>query len=816
MAVATQQELALQMLAQLRRLDSSVSAEVGTPERKLIDTVAQALSDAQVDLNALQVGLDIDGKFGDELDRFLALFGFGRQSATFSTGFITFSRTVASTVDITIPSNTAVRVPFSDLGDFSGGTVFYTTASVTLSAGTTDIVAPIRAAVAGSGGNVAVNTITEMIGSPILGITGITNEVATRGGISAESDDEYKVRFRNTVFRNLAGTRDQYLALAVSTQYSLKANVIGPQSLWTEYMQVPAFDDATPYDINDDSTAEAGGGLAGEFSSALSSLPFAKAIWTNLPAYVSNGVVGPGSYFYRPDVDFRFNTTSLATNKGDALRLFTGYGTLAPNPLTSTNRPSITFTNVYTGNDTTVQVVRPNDTVLVEFSYLSDASRNDLSRNVTNCVDVYVDGGNNELATTVLTAPTAASIFIDDPTSKFHYENYRRDGEPTKRPLLGNFLMPLYWQPVTSLPSQIIVGDNTYQLGTHYWLVKDVSEVGGSWRARSGIEWSATVKGSSATTARLISNWIGPNFSPITIEDYSFDRNIVDLQAALEGSRQITADVLAHKAYSRFFKFDITVMYTRGVNATEVNLAIRDAVDRFLKSQYFGSVIQLSDVLDVIHTVSGVDNVRWSSDLPNNEDLARAYECDVNGKPLLTMSADHFVLGDGSTIEKQQLFLTGSPLPYVWSFDGVSGASTQLSSYLAFSFNGNVSSGTALISSGNLASSIQTQLRTITGLTGVTVAENNRSTLNVKNPIRSFTVTWDAVGTQPLILPIPHLKGGPTVIFNDFVLRDNELAALPTGTSTGTFYTSNDGVLPADSAPGFIIRTRAQNTFLRS
>jgi uncharacterized phage protein gp47/JayE len=816
MAVRTQQELALQMLAQLRRLDSSVSAEIGTPERKIIDTVAEALADAQIDLSVLQSGLDVDSKFGDELDRFLSLFGFGRQKATYATGFITFSRTAISTLDITIPTNVAIRVPFGDtIDEVTGGIVFYTTQSVTLAAGSTSVVAPIRCAIAGTTGNVAANTITEMVASPIFGITGITNEIATSNGIDGESDNELKVRFRNTVFRNLAGTRDQYLALAVSTQYSLKANVIGPQSTWTEYMQIPPVDDNTGYDINDDGTSESGGGLAGEYTTALSALPYAKAIWTSLPVYVSNGVVGPGSYFYRPDVDFRFNLTSTTKARGDALRLSNAYGALAPNPLTLLNRPNLTFTNVYTGTNPDIQIVRPNDTVLIEYTYLSDASRNDLDRNVTNCVDVYVDGGNDQNATTILSAPSVASAFVDNPASKFHYENFRRAGQPFKRPMIGNLLMPLYWQPVSDVPSEIIVGDNTYTLGVHYWHVKEVSEVGGSWRARSGIEWSSAVKGTSTTTARYISDWVGVNFAPITIEDYMYDQNIVDLQAALEGSRQITADVLAHKSLHRFFKFDITVMYTRGANTTEVNLAIRDAVDRFLKSQYFGTILQLSDVLDVIHNVSGVDNVRWSSDLPNNEDLARAYECDDQGRPLLDLTVERQVVGDASTVEKQKFFLTGQPVPYVWSFNSTTGTSAQVPSYLVFQLGSSVSANIS-INTTNLAGAIQTGLQAVTGLGSVTVVEDGRSTSGVKDPIRSFTVTFPANGTQSLITAIPHLKGGPTVIFNDFALRDNELAALPTGTQTTGYYGSNDTLLPSDTVPGFIIRTRAQNTFLRS
>jgi uncharacterized phage protein gp47/JayE len=810
----TQQELAVQMLAQLHRLDPSMSAEVGSPERKIIDTVAQALSDAQVDLTALQVGFDIDGKFGDALDRFLALFGFTRQKATFATGFVTFSRTVPSTVDITIPLSTSVRVPFGDFDDPVGGVTFYTTSSVTLAAGNTSVVAPIRAAVGGSGGNVSANLITEMVGTPVLGITGITNEVATRGGLNDETDNEVKVRFQNTVFRNLAGTRDQYLALAVSTQFSLKANVIGSQSLWREYMQVPAADDASAYDVNDDGIAEVGGGAAGSYTTAISTLPYAKALWTNLPVYVSNGDIGPNGFFYRPDVDYSLNTTNLALNRGDARRLFTAYGNLVPDPSAVQNRPSLTFANVYTGANPDIQVIRPGDTVLVEFNYLSDASRNDLKRNITNCVDVYVDGGNSEAATTVLTAPTSANIFIDNPSSKYHYENYRRIGDPNKRPMLGNFLMPLYWEPVTSLPLQIIVGDNTYLQNVHYWLIEDVSELGGSWLSRGGIEWSSVVKGNvTSGTARLISEWVGPNFQPITVEDYRFDRNIVDLQAALDGAKQITTDVLAHKASTRYFKFDITVMYSRGANVTETNSAIHDAVDTFLQSQYFGTVIQLSDILDVVHNVPGIDNVRWSSDLPNNEDLARGYECDIFGIPLLNFTADHLVVGTASVPEKQQFFLTGQPSPYVWSFNAISGTSVQQLSTVAFSFNGFTSSGTVNIGATNLAASIQTQLQTIAALSTVTVTEDNRS--GAKTPIRSFTVNFPSNGVQSLIVPTPKLKGGPTVIFNDFALRDNELPALPIVEFDGTFYGSNNTVLPQDTVPGFIIRTRAQHTFLR-
>jgi uncharacterized phage protein gp47/JayE len=795
----SQQQIALQMLAQLRRLDPSVSAEVGTPERKLLDTVAQSLADSQLDLTALQQGLDIDTKYGDGLDRFLALFGFARQKATYSTGFVTFSRVTASTTDIVIPANTQLRAEAEDVHQQPQ---FYTTVAVTLPAGETEVVAPIRATVAGAFANVAADTIVEMVGSPVLGITGVTNETATRGGIDREGDAELKVRFKNTVFRNLAGTQDQYIALAVSTQYSLKANVVGSQSSWREYVQVPPVDDATSYDVDDDGVSEAGGGSAGDYSTALVSLPYAKAIWTNLPTFMSNGAQGTSTWFYRPDVDFVMNLTDEDRDRGDATRLSSV--DLATAVEDAPNRPSFTLSNVYTGVNADVQAIRPGDLVLAEFFYMSESSRNDLDRNITNAVDVYVDGGNNQFASTVLTAPTNATIFVDNQTSKYHYENYRRAGEPSHRPIKGNYFMPLMWEPVSELPAQIIVEDNTYLRDTHYWLVEDVSELRGSTRARNGIEWSQTIKGNTSGTARLITEWTGINFAAIEVEDYQFDRNIVDLQTALDANKQVTTDVLAHKASTRYFKFDITVMYSPGATKTEVNQAIHDTVDTFLKGQYFGAIIQLSDVLQIIHGVDGVDNVRWSSDIPGNEDKARVWETDKFGSPLMSVMTEHVIVGTASTPARQAIYINGQP---DWEEPGNP-------SYFNVKWSGITAVADILTASPTITTDLDTALESIAGLGTVTVTEESRSAAS--DPIRSFIIQWTGNGAKALIEPISHLKGSrSTVLYSDFILRDSELPALPTSAFSGEVYDGADARMPADTVPGFIIRTRAQNTFIR-
>lgn len=817
----TQFELASQMIQQLRLLDPSVSAEVGTPERKMLDTFAQALNDSQVDLSALQTSLNVDSKYGSQLDRFLSIFGFSRQVATFATGFVTFSRVTPSTSDIRIPANTLVRAPAQTDGNgIVTDVTFYTTFEVVLTAGQTSVAAPITAQIAGTIGNQGTNRIVDMIGNPILGITSVTNATPTSNGLDLETDDEYKVRFKNTVFRNLAGTQDQYLALAISTAFSTRANVVGPQSHYREYVQIPSVADNASYDINSDSTPDAGGGNANEYTSALSTIPYAKFLWTSLPTFISNGQTGVTALFYRQDVDFKYNTTTTARARGDALRLYTAYlatNSPQPNPNDATIiNPNVTFLNVYTGATANVQAVRPGDVVLFEFSYMSDASRNDLTNGVTNAVDVFIDGTNPVRATAITVRPTNAFPFIDNPASKYHYENYRRIDDPIKRPLIGNVLQPLYWQPVLDVPDQIIIGTVTYFKNVHYWPVRDASDLRGTIRARSGIEWSTKVFGKASTdtlspdpstyTGQIATDGSGDpaGGQPVTITDYVYDRNIIDLQSALEGARQITTDVLAHRVSQRYFRFDVTVMYVPGVSVADTNAQIQSAVDRFLRGQFFGSSIQLSDILQTIHNVSGVDNVRWTSDIPlptgapTPVALPRGMETNSLGQPLLGIATERVQPGSGSRPEIQSIFLNGQPT--AGNFYLTTGV--QITSNLAY----NVTAG-----------ALQTAINAFTGIGAVTVAEDTRSTTNVKYPVRSFTVTWTTNGARaqlggqvlsaalPLLAP---LSGGPFVINNDFFLRDNELAALPLAT-----YVPSIGV--PDTVAGLVIRPRAQGTWTR-
>lgn len=830
MAVS-QREISAQMIAQLRMLDPSVSAEVGTPERKIIDTVAQGLSDAQIDLDGLAVALDIDSKYGAGLDRFLSIFGFARQQATFAKGFVTLGRVSAANVDTRIPTGTRVRAYIDNADGDSEPVDFATLYDYVLPAGVTTVIVPVQCLSAGAVGNVAAYDISEVVGSTLYGITEVFNETPTSGGIDVEDDDQFKVRFKNTVFRNVAGTQDQYLALAIATAYSTKANVVGPQSRYREYIQVPAVDDVSAIDISGDGVPESGnptGGLgqSGQYTTALSTIPYAKEIWTNIPPFVSNGTE-VGSYFFRNKVDFEFNLGANQKNRGDAYRLYKGYPTteLDPASAAASTKPSVTFTNVYSGQNAFVQAARPGDILLLEYTYLSKASRNSLKNNVTNAVDVFVDGGNALSASTIVSPPRPGSpAFVDDATNLYHVENYRRVGYPERRPDVGNILIPLYWQPIVDVPAVIIVDDTTYFEGINYWAVEDVSEIGGTVRARSGIEFSTKERGQKSGDGDSVSTWTGPTIqdgtstSAIEIIGYTYDKNIADLQASLEGSKQITTDVLAHKSRTRYLKCDFAIMYTQGIPESSANSAIRNSLQNYLSGLYFGSVVQLSDLIQQAHSSSGVDNVRWSSDLPGGDDLARVYQTDIDGKPLCGVNISHWQRGRDAVFPTevgatpivarnniQHMFINGEPEEGNFTITSTSPSTGAKTSLLI-----DIAPDGVKKTDAQIVDQINAWSGALPANEQFFTTALSYSNANAAVKRRGFSFAYFTNGVKPIIeVTTSNLRGGPFVINNDFFINDDEVASLPLNA-----YTPISGI--ADTVPGVITRPRAQNTWIKS
>lgn len=842
----TADQFSQQMVAQLRILDPSISAEVGTPERKIIDTVAQSLADNQVDLTGLAGATDIDSKYGSNLDQFTSLFGFARQGATYATGYVTFERNSPAPATINIPQGATIQ---SNVSTSQGQYLQYATTvggSIITNATTSNAI-PVQCTVSGSVGNAAAASLTNMVGVPLVsGVTGVTNVAPISGGTDVESDNVYKVRFKNTVFRNLAGTEDQYLALAVSTAYSTKANAIGPISQYQEYVQVPDVDDAG--NLNGQAYANGSllpsgvtipisptpGGVANSWTTSTSAIPYAKDIYVNPQPFVSNSQTT--QYFYRQGTDFTFNYPPVSL--GDTYReseVITGV------------TPNFTFLNVFNPSSLTpasaaLQTATPQGVLLSEFSYISSSSRNSLAHNVFNCVDVYVDGSNPTTASCIFLP--GVQTFTAAPTSPLYIENFRRDGEPLVRPHPLNYFTPLFQSPLTSLPNTITitVGASVYNyyLGYHYWLVHEYDILGGSVRARDGIEWSNFLN--ADTTGAGVPVTVSPTPQPpvpyapplapynpggainsgtttintytssqqqVEVDNYEYDANVTILQATMQDATPITNDVIAHSAVPRYFKVDVTVVYSPTANQAVTNASISASLLAYFNNQTFGSVILLSDLLGIVQQTSGVANVRWSNDLATIPNKIRVYETDINGWPLHTPWIDRIVQGlvsPGAT-ETQRLYIPGA----LSSYGSIGTTGTNDTFQLNWVDTGvNFTSlpiQFSTLTATTLATAIQgasAGVYPVSGIyNGITVAADVWTSAT-GNPLTTFQLTYNGNGS-PVLPTIVNLNvTANTYDYDyDFYLHDNELPNIPTGMAVN------------DSAAGVIIRPRAESTFFR-
>lgn len=658
MAVLTADQITQNIINQLRLLDPAVSAEVGTPERKLIEATAELIASQQVDFTVLNSQTDLSSLSGGRIDAYLALYNFGRQQATPSYGTVTFGRSVAATAAILIPQGTQIIANIDD--SVFPSLTFVTTQTVVLEAGTTSINAPVQCSIAGSIGNIEANKVVGFGGlAPISGISTVSNSQAFSGGTDEEDDATYVTRFQNTFLRNISGTTDMFLALAVSVNGVTKANVVGPVSRYQEYVQVPSQDavQITPYDT-------AGTTLPHKGSSVYSTNSYSQYTYPS-NYYVTDGILDPATAkFFKQGVDYVFNTPPWDGATGAA---WVGHNT----------QPNITFLDV-TG------ALNPNivtgDVLFFEHAYVSKNSRNNIGLGITNCVDVFVNGENETSVDSEEVVPTSANNLQNSNTALWTYQpatpNYKRkiDGRSAA---VGSRIIPLYWQPALDIPDSITIGSDTYfkanyynssnstyynqydgttySFKAHYIMVEEVTSYYGTIRARSGIEFF--LAGNNYLNGQIVGDPAdGSSYGGVKIDTlagtqfslvgYTYDKNIADLQAIMEKNKQTTSDVLVHRSKIRYFRPIVTIMYSFGATQSVVNASIIANLESFFENQYYGSAIQLSDILQVIHNTPGVDNVRWTNTIPGGNAMEEVNRdgTSLSGGP--TYITDDFFIQD--------------------------------------------------------------------------------------------------------------------------------------------------------------------------
>ena len=517
-----------QIISQIKTLLPDLSLDPLTPERKIVDAVASTLATSSIDPYVLNYMFDIDTKVGTDLDSFVALFGFARKSGSQATGIVTFSRVSPATADIIIPAGTNVLVP---AGGAQSQVTFITTATSILPTGSTSVDVPVQCTDVGPQGNVPANAINTF--SNNADISAVSNAVATTGGAAPEVDADLRLRFKNTVFRNVSGTEDQFLALALATAFANKANVLGPQDRYVEYIQIPSS------------------------LSAASIISYSKYTYP-FSYYLTDGNIGNEVFYNSGGIDYTFNNST----------------------------PPVITVN----NSTNIPV---NSVVLLEHAYCSVNSRNDPATNILNYVDVYVNGDDSQPATDTLQFGNEVFSNISGPE---YYQNWIRVAD-NSYPVPGNYITSLLWQPVDTVPSVITINNQDYYLGIDYWQIRDITTNKGSKDARDGIEWSVNVGNNVVSTTQF------------TVS-YNFNELPSILNELMEEYKQTTSDILVHAATERYFIVNLITMYSQGFTQTAVDIDITTALTSYFENLDFGSIVQISDILELVHEVAGVDNVR--------------------------------------------------------------------------------------------------------------------------------------------------------------------------------------------------------------
>jgi hypothetical protein len=671
----TQVDISSQIVSALGVTIPDLDTSIGTPTRKIIDAVSEVVAEAYVDQFFLGYNYDISSLTGAALDDFVNLFGMTRFGARRATGTATFAVPQAALQATSVPAGTAIST------NDSPAIIFTTLITSVMPIGAVSIDAPIIAQVGGSNGNVTPNAIVNF-GTPLTGFSHVSNTNATVGGSDAESDDALRNRFENTVFRNMAGTEQMFLGVAQENPQTVLANVIGAAKTHLEQIQITggvgqSTIQAAQYiyplnyvfgpDIDNQEILNPNINYTFNPNTYAMSAPGAGP---TLTALATGGTIGASAHrYYR----IAWGNDTGTTPAGPETTVTVSAGTTNSVSMTFPTPPLIAewiyiYGSATTGTETLIAIIPVSQTTFVDtgltgtqaypttntagysptitsidaincpdgiydfqFQYVPLASRNSPATGITNKIDIYIQGDDEQQATdTVIwpASPTAFNSTAGDPMNFTHYIH-----PDLTRPTVGNYFLPLTFTPVTQLPSSISVsalggtpvagasstvgaiiysaesgtgtevGALTYYYGVDYFLVNDSSNLGGTPHSVSGIEWRSVANGG---------NPLPPTNSLLPVL-YNYNAVPREVETAINLWRLVTTDVWCHAAKQMMLNTTFVVVLASGYTAASVLGPIETAVQGVMSVVGFDGILSASEILTAVGQVAGVLAVRFAT-----------------------------------------------------------------------------------------------------------------------------------------------------------------------------------------------------------
>lgn len=212
----------------------ALNLTAGSVLRALMQAVASVQLWLQYLVLQVQQAAFLTTATGAQVDAWLAqfpLFG-GRLPGAYATGTVTFSRftTVSSAL---IPVNSVVRTAdgtqsFNVTEDTTNSYWSPSQNGYLIPAGTASASVPVAAQIAGTGANVAANTITQIVGA-LPGIDTVNNGAAFTNGTTPETDAAVKARFQVWQANLAEGTYGAVQAAVEGVQANLTFSIAANQ-----------------------------------------------------------------------------------------------------------------------------------------------------------------------------------------------------------------------------------------------------------------------------------------------------------------------------------------------------------------------------------------------------------------------------------------------------------------------------------------------------------------------------------------------------------------------------------------------------------
>jgi hypothetical protein len=203
-----------------------------------------------------------------------------------------------------------------------------------------------------------------------------------------------------------------------------------------------------------------------------------------------------------------------------------------------------------------------------------------------------------------------------------------RDDQVT-RPTANNVFVPLAFGPVIAVPPTLSVGGKVYAQATAdkpqgteetiggenvqyvYRLVNQDDAFGGTTTSMFGLEWFSGTGLSTGTSCLPPANTAFSIGGSEASNPYLYNVMINDIQEAVDRWRLLGVDAKAHQAKTIALRLSVALMYVPKANHATVDSALDTALGDWFTTVGFQGRVQMSDLLQVMHNVEGVDNVRF-------------------------------------------------------------------------------------------------------------------------------------------------------------------------------------------------------------